>query len=303
MQSQDDQHPHERQLPPVFPSGYQGPHQPVYHSQPQYPGQNQQGYYQQPQHPGPNQHTGPGRPPWRRRHRVLAVAGVVFGALVVMGGILDATGHDKSPARAAAAATSATSSATPSVRATAKAVPAAVRAKATPSARTSRPPSTAASPKCGFPARTCATSGATLRGFGATLAQWKAAHTLDPSVPARNAYLPQVADSGGEDTWQVVVAVDGRVTSYTLNVVPSSLKSAEERARQELPSDTRVLWTHTFGDTCTQEQFSSAALAAALGDGQVNVEFDNAISSNVIPVTEELFSTYDAPTVAQAPHC
>jgi hypothetical protein len=99
------------------------------------------------------------------------------------------------------------------------------------------------------------------------------------------------------------MAVDGRVTNYTLNVVPSSLNSAEGRARQELPSDARVLWTHRFGDTCAQEQFSSATLAAALGDGQVNVEFDNAVSGNVTPVTEELFSTYDAPTVARAPRC
>ena len=147
------------------------------------------------------------------------------------------------------------------------------------------------------------TSGPALTGFGATLTQWQAAHTLDLSVPARNAYLPRVPGSGGEDTWQVVTVAGGRVISYTLNVVPSSLKSAEARARQELPADAQVLWRHTYGDTCAQEQFRSATLAAALGDGQVNVEFDNAVSSTVTPVTEELFSTYDAPTVAQAPHC
>ena len=141
-------------------------------------------------------------------------------------------------------------------------------------------------------------------GFGATLAQWKAAHQLKMSVPARDAYLPRVAgDPDDSDTWQLVTAVGGRVNSYTVNVVPASLRSAEARARQELPADARVLWRHTFGGTCAQEQFESATLAAALGDGQVNVEFDNAVSSNVTPVTEELFSTYDAPTVAQAPHC
>jgi hypothetical protein len=64
-----------------------------------------------------------------------------------------------------------------------------------------------------------------------------------------------------------------------------------------------VLWRHTFGGTCAQEQFRSATLAAALGDGQVNVQFDNTVASTVTPVTEELFSTYDALTVAQAPHC
>jgi hypothetical protein len=40
-----------------------------------------------------------------------------------------------------------------------------------------------------------------------------------------------------------------------------------------------------------------------LGDGQVNVEFDNAVTATMTPVTEELFSTWNAPTVAQAPHC
>jgi hypothetical protein len=127
---------------------------------------------------------------------------------------------------------------------------------------------------------------------------------LDVSVPARNAYLPRVVgDADGTDTWQVVMVAGGRVDSYTLNLAPTSLRAAEARARQELPPDARVLWRHTFGDTCAQEQFRSTMLAAALGDGQVNVEFDNAVSSTVTPVTEELFSTYDAPTVAQAPHC
>jgi hypothetical protein len=59
-------------------------------------------------------------------------------------------------------------------------------------------------------------------------------------VPARNPYLPQV---GGEDTWQAVTVAGGRVISYTLNVAPSSLRSAEARARQEMPADTWVLWT------------------------------------------------------------
>jgi hypothetical protein len=69
-------------------------------------------------------------------------------------------------------------------------------------------------------------------------------------------------------------------------LAPTSLRAAEARARQELPPDIRVLWRHMFGGTCAQEQFRSATLAAALGDSQVNVEFDNAISSTVTPVTE-----------------
>jgi hypothetical protein len=158
----------------------------------------------------------------------------------------------------------------------------------------------ASSSAASAPAAAATTSGEPLTGFGATLAQWKATHRLDVSVPARNAYLPHL---DGEDTWQVVTVAGGRVVSYTLNVPPSSLSSAEARARQEMPADTRVLWTRTVPGKCSQEQFESATLATALGDGQVNVEFDNASSGSATPITEELFSTWDAPTVAQAPAC
>jgi hypothetical protein len=71
---------------------------------------------------------------------------------------------------------------------------------------------------------------------------------------ARNAYLPHVIGSAdGQDTWQVVTTADSRVISYTLNVAPSSLKSAQARARQELPADARVLWTRTIAGSCAQE--------------------------------------------------
>jgi hypothetical protein len=141
-----------------------------------------------------------------------------------------------------------------------------------------------------------------MTGFGATLAHWQAAHKLDGTVPARNAYLPHISGNG-QDTWEIVTLGNGRVISYTLNIAPSSLAAAEARARQELPADARVLWIRTFGSTCSQEQFESATLAAALGDGQVNVEFDDAVMAKATPVTEELFSTYDAVTPAQAPGC
>ena len=175
---------------------------------------------------------------------------------------------------------------------------------AAPPGKSATTPGTSAAPSgsatAPATATTAAAPGPALTGLGATLAQWKAAHRLDVSVPARNAYLPRL---DGEDTWQVVTTAGGRVTSYTLNVAPSSLSAAETRARQELPADTRLLWARTVPGTCTQEQFESATLAAVLGDGQVNVEFDNAVSGSATPVTEELFGTYDAQTVAQAPAC
>ena len=86
---------------------------------------------------------------------------------------------------------------------------------------------------------------------------------LQVIVVVHRGSVEQVAHAGEE------------VISYTLNVAPSSLDSAEARAREELPADARVLWTRTVAGSCSQEQFESAALAAVLGDGQVNVEFDN----------------------------
>jgi RES domain-containing protein len=140
-----------------------------------------------------------------------------------------------------------------------------------------------------------------LTGFGATLAQWNHAHKMDPTVhPTSSGYLPMI---DGTDTWQGLTLVDGRVVDYALNVAPSSLQAAEARARLELPADAKQLWSHTFGANCSMEQFQSATLLAVLGDGQVNVEFFSADTAESSPVTEELFSMYDAQTVAQAPTC
>jgi hypothetical protein len=179
-----------------------------------------------------------------------------------------------------------------------------VGTSAGPPSTSAGPASTSASPSSTPTAApvtaSAAPSGLALTGFGATLTQWRSAHRLDRSVPAGNAYLPRL---DGEDTWQLVTAAGGRVVSYTLNVAPSSLRAAETRARQEMPAGTRVLWTRTVSGDCSQEQFESAALATAVGDGQVNVEFDNASSGRAAPVTEELFSTWDAQTVTHAPAC
>jgi hypothetical protein len=120
------------------------------------------------------------------------------------------------------------------------------------------------------------------------------------SVPARNAYLPHLGD---EDTWQLVTAAGGRVISDTLNVSPSSLSKAVARARREMRAGTRSLWTRTVPGACSHVELKSAVLAAALGHGQVNVEFDNASTGRARPITEELFSVFKAPTVAQAPAC
>ena len=62
----------------------------------------------------------------------------------------------------------------------------------------------------------------------------------------------------------------GRVISYTGQPGTQLAEVRRGRVRQELPADARVLWRHTLRDICAQEQFSSAALAAAPDDGQVS---------------------------------
>jgi hypothetical protein len=118
--------------------------------------------------------------------------------------------------------------------------PPAASSPSSPAAAASSPSSPAAASAPA--AAAAATTAPALTGFGATLAQWNAAHQLDTSVPAGGAYLPRVpGDPDGSDTWQVVTVAGGRVISYTLNLVPSSLRAAEARAAQELPADARVL--------------------------------------------------------------
>jgi len=144
-------------------------------------------------------------------------------------------------------------------------------------------------------------AGPALTGFGATPAQWNHAHKIDPTVhPANSGYLPLI---DGTDTWQGLTLTAGRVTDYALNVAPSSLQAAEARARLELPADAKELWSHTFGANCSMEEFQSATLAAVLDDSEVNVEFFSANTTQATPVTEELFDSYDAQTIAQAPNC
>src|SRR5690242_4989624 len=80
---------------------------------------------------------------------------------------------------------------------------------AEPNSATEPSTSSPSSPATPFPPAAVATttSGPALTGFGATLARWKAVHTLDVSEPARNAYLPRVVgDADDTDTWQVVMA-------------------------------------------------------------------------------------------------
>lgn len=140
--------------------------------------------------------------------------------------------------------------------------------------------------------------------------QWNASHSLDPAVPAGNAYLPHVSNGVDEqsDTWQVVNFGGGgdRVNSYTLNVPPTSLAAAVARARQELPADATLLWSGTVTGvtgSCYEAEWQSPTLASVLGGGYVNVEFDNAPTGASTPITEGIFGDQAAPTMAQAPAC
>lgn len=149
-----------------------------------------------------------------------------------------------------------------------------------------------------------------VRGFGATMADWQATHTLDSTVVTKDAYLPHVV--GGDDprldTWQLVSLNDGnRVSSYTLNVTPTSFAVAVTRARQELPADATMLWsaplTGNVGNSCYEAEWQSPTLAAVLGSGYVNVLFDDAATGDRTPITELMFDDTVAPTKAQATEC
>ena len=124
-------------------------------------------------------------------------------------------------------------------------------------------------------------------------------------MPAKNAYLPHVVggDDPRTDTWQMVDLSGDHVTMYTVNTAPMSQSQAVVRARQELPTDATLLWSGIVSGGCDQAEWKSPTLAQVLGNGYVNVEFDNAATADNTPVTEELFGDQVAPTPAQAPAC
>jgi hypothetical protein len=135
----------------------------------------------------------------------------------------------------------------------------------------------------------------TLTGYGATIAAWNAHHTADTYYDPGSAYDPDLAlPRNAGRVWDKYVAVQplgGRVTDYTVHLVPMSLANAQAILTAEFPADTRVLWTqHLSG--CTQVEYTSPTLHTALGNtdtGDALVEYSNTDSSSAL-VTEAMVS-------------
>jgi hypothetical protein len=136
------------------------------------------------------------------------------------------------------------------------------------------------------------------------LKEWRAAHVLDTTGSADDAYLPRVpGEPSGTDTWQILMLDDGRVSQYQLTITPTTLPKAQERARRELPADAVLVWSRTVPGKCTQQGFRSATLARGLGDGWVIIDYYNAVTGGALPVDQVNLDSYAAPTVAMAPAC
>lgn len=128
--------------------------------------------------------------------------------------------------------------------------------------------------------------GPKLTGYGATTAQWDAAHTAVPGFAPDAVYdadpsLPQV--NGHEGTrYYAVLHESGRVLQYDMAFanLPIS-RVVSQIMSSEFPSDAHKLW-FAVKDSCAQMVVQSATLAKALGTteigdaaGTVLVEFSS----------------------------
>jgi hypothetical protein len=273
------QQPYEQQRP------YQG--QPPFPGQPyEAPRQGGQSDGQQPRLP--SRYRGrPARKSWPRRHKGLTVLGGCV-ALILIGTIAAAAGHQTSPSASTSGAAAAASSAAASSPATIRASNSSVTGTSTDA----------------------------LTGFGATVSAWNAHHTADKRFAPNAAYDPDPAlpSYSGQDVYVAVQWQDGRALNYEMNIPGQPIRDAIARALQELPPDARELWG-LKRETCYQAELSSPTLgralsAAAIGDpeGQVFVEFDTVLpdGSSVYEstsVNEILVGLGSWPTAASAPAC
>jgi hypothetical protein len=130
----------------------------------------------------------------------------------------------------------------------------------------SLPGSTPASTPAVAPA-TSAVKDPSIRGIGATRADWDASHT--PNAAFNNAMvygydpsLPSYLAANGAVYIEVFDLGTGRIQTYSLHMLTAGRHQALARVRQELPSDARVAWHLTFNH-CSRVAFASATLEAA----------------------------------------
>lgn len=144
-----------------------------------------------------------------------------------------------------------------------------------PTGSSSKPSATgeATTPATSVPPTAAASSAApkptAITGYGATVADWERTHTQVKGVNPGTAYNPSPGlnkDSGANWVYSGVLAQGGRQTYYSLEFATDTPRpTAEAQVRAELPLDAVVVWERDT-DGCHQIQYSSATLAAALGN-------------------------------------
>lgn len=118
-------------------------------------------------------------------------------------------------------------------------------------------------------------------GYGSLVETWDATHIDDWQSPGNNeennSYtgqlpnynpdhsLPLYGDYDPADTYTNVIALDGRVVGYTINLhLGTALTQVLAIAASQLPKDTRRQWV-SHQNTCVQARYVSATLARQLG--------------------------------------
>jgi len=119
-------------------------------------------------------------------------------------------------------------------------------------------------------------TGPKLSGLGATLSEWNAHHQRSTGQAAdATGYGPSIPlKTGSIDEFTALTVVGGRVTGWKMAFKDgTTIASAEEEVRTQLPADTRQTASRrgTYGhssDTCEIVSFESEDLAKVLGSGQ-----------------------------------
>jgi hypothetical protein len=127
----------------------------------------------------------------------------------------------------------------------------------------------------------------TLHGYGATLADWNASHTVDNGFTANTTYDPTNGlGNGYNDKYTSVLWIGGRALGYQIGFPNgTSIGSAKDTVMQEFPSDATILWQQQNNsdptNICYQMEVKSPTIGQALqSDGNTFVEFQTIATSD-----------------------
>lgn len=160
-------------------------------------------------------------------------------------------------------------------------------------------------------------SGPKLRGFGATTAEWDAAHTAVPGFAPGTVYdadpnLPQVNGHEGS-RYYAVLHEGGRVLQYDMAFANLPVSQIEAQiVASEFPPDAHKVW-FAVKDSCAQMLVQSSILGRALGSkavgdraGTVLIEFSSGAadtSYDAERVNDALFMLAGYTAQSSAPAC